>query len=55
MIDYMIIGIVTLMILMAVIYISREKKKGVTCIGCPSAGKCASQQKHTEHCGCNCK
>ncbi len=32
----------------AVLYIYREKKKGVHCIGCPYAGKCGKQK-------CNCK
>lgn len=29
----------------AVAYIVKEKKKGVRCIGCPSAGACASGKK----------
>ena len=37
--------IATLIILVivgaAVIYIRKEKKKGIRCIGCPSAGSCS--------------
>ena len=33
----------------ALFYIIKSKKKGVKCIGCPSAGKCASN--NCESCG----
>lgn len=32
----------------AVIYIVKEKKRGVKCIGCPAAGTCA----HSQGSGC---
>ncbi len=36
----------------AIAYIIREKKKGVTCIGCPHAVECA--KKHMQgSCGCH--
>lgn len=34
----------------AVMYIVREKKKGVMCIGCPESGTCAMKGKG----GCGC-
>ena len=33
-------GIIVILVGGAIWYIVREKKKGVRCIGCPSAGKC---------------
>lgn len=39
-------GILVIIVGGAVLYIRKEKKKGVTCIGCPSAGTCA------KNCGC---
>lgn len=38
-------GIIILLVGGAIAYIIKEKKKGVRCIGCPSAGKCSG------HCG----
>ncbi len=38
----------------AVAYIIKEKKKGVRCIGCPSAGTCASKNKGSLEGGCSC-
>lgn len=38
----------------AVIYIIKEKKRGVKCIGCPAAGTCASQQRGKSPCSGNC-
>ena len=41
MIDYIVIGVILLLIGSASAYIIWQKKKGVKCIGCPDAGKCA--------------
>lgn len=38
--DIIVIVILLLVVGGAVTYIIKEKKKGVTCIGCPSAGQC---------------
>ena len=50
MIDFIIIGIIAVIIALAAGYIIRAKKKGVRCIGCPSGstccGKCSSD--HSE-------
>ncbi len=39
--NFIVGGIILLIIVLAVVYIIREKKNGVKCIGCPA--------------GCNCK
>ncbi|MBQ7954143.1 MAG: FeoB-associated Cys-rich membrane protein [Lachnospiraceae bacterium] len=39
--DIIIIAVVVAIIGGAAAYIIREKKRGVKCIGCPAAGKCA--------------
>lgn len=46
MVDLIIVAVVLAIVGAAGIYIWREKKKGVKCIGCPAAGHC----KHN----CNC-
>lgn len=38
--DFIIVGILSILIGFAIIYIGKQKKKGVTCIGCPSNGIC---------------
>ncbi len=38
--NLVVILIIALIIGSAVIYIVKEKKKGVQCIGCPAAGTC---------------
>ena len=46
MINYILIAILALIVGGIVYYLYREKKRGVTCIGCPHAGKCGG--------GCSC-
>lgn len=36
--------IIIALVLAAVLYIYREKKKGVKCVGCPHAGNCSSKK-----------
>lgn len=38
---------------LAVRYIIKEKKRGVKCVGCPSAGCCCSGGAEAEH-SCHC-
>lgn len=40
-IDIFIIAVVAVIVGLVIWYIHRSKKKGVKCIGCPDAGKCA--------------
>lgn len=43
--DFILVIVLLLIIGAAVLYIVKEKKKGVKCIGCPSAGACAHAHK----------
>ncbi|PID79472.1 MAG: FeoB-associated Cys-rich membrane protein [Clostridiales bacterium] len=43
--DLIIIAIIVVVLAAASIYIYKAKKKGVKCIGCPSAGGCAENGK----------
>ena len=47
--DYIVIGIVAVIISLAVAYIIKAKKSGVKFIGCPSGGCC---EKTNCSCGC---
>lgn len=51
--DILIGAVLVLIIGAAVVYIIKEKKQGVKCIGCPHAGTCAysSQKKGACRCG----
>lgn len=45
--DYLVIGIILLILGLAVFYIIKEKKKGKKCIGCPDGcSKCPSCYKN---------
>ena len=52
--DFILVAVIAVLIGAAVIYIRKEKKRGVRCIGCPSAGMCASKQKEAGTCSCGC-
>lgn len=39
--DVLVIAVIGVIVGLAALYIHREKKKGVRCIGCPDSGKCA--------------
>lgn len=41
MVDFIVIAVLGVIVGAAVLYIRKEKKKGVTCIGCPNAATCA--------------
>ncbi len=43
MIDFVVMLVIGLAVMAAVLYIRNQKKKGVTCIGCPHAGTCAKK------------
>ena len=47
--DFVIILILVLILGGALMYMKKEKKKGVTCIGCPDADTCA-KRKNGEMC-----
>lgn len=48
--DFIVVVILLIVVGSAIAYIVKEKKKGVTCIGCPSAGTC---QRAKSGCGCH--
>lgn len=41
--DFIIVGILILLVGAAVFYLWKEKKKGNRCVGCPSAGCCSKK------------
>lgn len=41
--DIIVILIIVVLLFGAIRYIRNQKKKGVTCIGCPHAGTCAKK------------
>ena len=43
--DMIVILIVAVLVIAAVSYIRNQKKKGVTCIGCPHASECAKKKQ----------
>ena len=46
--DILVLAVIGLIVGLAAGYVIREKKRGATCIGCPSGGSCASCA------GCSC-
>lgn len=48
--DFIIVIILVLVLSGALMYMRKEKKKGVTCIGCPDADVCA-KRRNGENCG----
>ncbi len=50
--DILIGAVLVLIIGAAVVYIIKEKKQGVKCIGCPHAGTCAYSSKKGGTCQC---
>ena len=51
--DFILVSILVVIVGAAIAYIRKEKKRGVKCIGCPSAGTCASKNGGSG-CGCGC-
>lgn len=53
--NYIVAGILVVIIAGIIIYLVRQKKKGVKCIGCPHGKQCTSQcSDHCNGCGGNC-
>ena len=42
--DIIIIVVLAVILGAALLYMKKEKEKGVTCIGCPDAGTCAKRR-----------
>ena len=56
-IDYIIIGVIALVVGAAVLYIVKAKKSGKKCIGCPDGCSCNSKDKKNggSSCCCGCQ
>lgn len=52
MINFLMIGLLLLIVGVAITYIVKAKKSGIKCIGCPLGGSCSD--KNGSHTGCNC-
>ena len=50
--DLIVVAIVMLIVGAAVLYIRKEKKRGVRCVGCPAGGTCAHRQGNGSGCSC---
>ena len=52
-----IIATIAIIIILAlvILYIAKQKKKGVKCIGCPSGKACASKKSLCSGSCCNCQ
>ena len=44
-VDFVVMLLIVLLVVAAMVYIRKQKKKGVTCIGCPHAGTCAKKSQ----------
>ena len=42
--NFIVIGVLAIIIGLAVLYIAKEKKKGNKCIGCPYVKECAKKK-----------
>lgn len=43
--DFLIILVIAVIVGASLLYIRKEKKRGVRCIGCPAAGTCGKQKQ----------
>ncbi len=51
--DYIALGLILVILSSAIIYVIKQKKKGVKCIGCPHACTCSAKNKGDSLCnGC---
>ncbi len=50
--DFIVVGIIFVIVGAAVVYLVKAKKSGAKCIGCPAGGNCSG--KNAEHSGCTC-
>lgn len=49
--NFLLVAVLVVIVLIAALYIIKQKKKGAKCIGCPYAGECASKN----NCSCGCQ
>ena len=53
-IDFIIIGVIIVIVGGAIAYIVKKKKSGAKCIGCPYAGECGKASDKDNKCTCGC-
>ena len=53
MIDYIVIGILVVIMAAAAFYVYKAKKSGKKCIGCPDGCSCSSKKEDQHHCCCS--
>lgn len=53
-VDWIIIGVIVLIVGGALSYIIKAKKSGKKCIGCPDGGSCHAKKRGGADCGCGC-
>ena len=53
-VDYLIIGIIVVIIGFAVAYVIKAKKSGKKCIGCPDGGSCSGSCSSCSSGCCSC-
>ena len=52
--NFAVLAIVVLILVSAILYIRKEKKKGIQCIGCPDAATCSGNCPGCSgNCGCH--
>lgn len=51
--DFIVAGILLIMIGAAITYLIKAKKSGAKCIGCPAGGKCSGNKDVHSGCGCH--
>lgn len=51
--NLIVVAVILIIIGAAIVYIVKEKKKGVKCIGCPAAAECAKRRNAASACGCH--
>lgn len=45
MVDVIVTVVIISIVLLALLYIRKEKKRGIQCVGCPFSGDCSTKQK----------
>lgn len=53
--DFIVAGILLIIVGAAVIYIRKAKKSGTKCIGCPAGGNCSGKSSDVSECSCGCQ
>ncbi len=51
--DFIILAVLTAILIGVIVYIRKQKRRGVKCIGCPDSGSCSGQCGGCSGCGCS--